>query len=380
MRKKLQIFVSSTFTDLQEERQAAVEAVLKAGHIPAGMELFRSGDESQKETITKWIKESDAYLLILGGRYGSIEPTSGKSYTHWEYDFAGEIGIPRFAVVISDESLDKKVRAQGGEVLEKENSALYQDFKKDVLNKTSQFFNDTKDIQLTIMQKLSELTLDDSLKGWISGKNLQDAFEVNTSLLKVTNENTKLKDEIARLREIIDSQEKQVKPSNLSDFDSMDFEERASNILRLLNANFIRKGTLDFLTEGQNGMESIRIPLPGRPFDSYNFRDAEGFVNKLLIVAFEDDNTNLAPLLSEIRFLIREYKHTNVIPIKFVVGIPGNHGQLQDELDIFLENAIKIEKIDDDVFFEIQVWDSNVLNKFEVDLGLNHKITNSPVE
>jgi Domain of unknown function (DUF4062) len=29
--------------------------------------------------------ESDVYLLILGGRYGSIEPKSGKRYTHIEY-------------------------------------------------------------------------------------------------------------------------------------------------------------------------------------------------------------------------------------------------------------------------------------------------------
>lgn len=47
MRKKLQVFVSSTFIDLKSERQAAVEAILKAGHIPAGMELFTAGDECQ---------------------------------------------------------------------------------------------------------------------------------------------------------------------------------------------------------------------------------------------------------------------------------------------------------------------------------------------
>lgn len=40
MKKKYQIFISSTYQDLKEERQAAVEAILKAGHIPAGMELF----------------------------------------------------------------------------------------------------------------------------------------------------------------------------------------------------------------------------------------------------------------------------------------------------------------------------------------------------
>ncbi len=42
LRKRLQVFVSSTFNDLKLERQAAVEAILTAGHIPAGMELFGS--------------------------------------------------------------------------------------------------------------------------------------------------------------------------------------------------------------------------------------------------------------------------------------------------------------------------------------------------
>jgi hypothetical protein len=45
-KRRLQVFISSTFLDLKEERQAAVEAVLRAGHIPAGMELFSAGNES----------------------------------------------------------------------------------------------------------------------------------------------------------------------------------------------------------------------------------------------------------------------------------------------------------------------------------------------
>src|SRR5438067_6382584 len=88
IRKRLQVFVSSTFSDLIRERQAAVEAILTAGHIPAGMELFTAGDESQMDVIKQWIDESDAYLLIMGGRYGSVEPKSGKSYTHIEYEYA----------------------------------------------------------------------------------------------------------------------------------------------------------------------------------------------------------------------------------------------------------------------------------------------------
>ncbi len=53
MKRKLQVFVSSTFTDLIEERQAAVSAILKAGHIPAGMELFTAADRSQMDIIKK---------------------------------------------------------------------------------------------------------------------------------------------------------------------------------------------------------------------------------------------------------------------------------------------------------------------------------------
>ena len=58
-KRKLQVFISSTFADLREERQAAVEAILTAGHIPAGMELFTAGDESQMNVIKRWIDESD---------------------------------------------------------------------------------------------------------------------------------------------------------------------------------------------------------------------------------------------------------------------------------------------------------------------------------
>jgi len=63
LKRKLQVFISSTFQDLITDRQAGVSATLKAGHIPAGMELFTSGDKSQLDTIRNWIDESDVYLL-----------------------------------------------------------------------------------------------------------------------------------------------------------------------------------------------------------------------------------------------------------------------------------------------------------------------------
>ena len=103
MKRKYQVFVCSTYEDLKQERQAAVEAILKAGHIPAGMELFTAASESQMQVIRRWIDESDIFMLILGGRYGTIEPSSGLSYVETEFNYARESGKPFFSVVLSDE-------------------------------------------------------------------------------------------------------------------------------------------------------------------------------------------------------------------------------------------------------------------------------------
>jgi Domain of unknown function (DUF4062) len=93
---------------------------LRAGHIPAGMELFSAGNQSQMTVIKQWIDESDVFLLILGGRYGSIEPESGKSYIHLEYEYALSQNKPLFAVVITEKHLEEKNMAEGSHVFEKD--------------------------------------------------------------------------------------------------------------------------------------------------------------------------------------------------------------------------------------------------------------------
>ena len=64
MKKKIQVFISSTYKDLQDERQSAVEAVLSTNNIPAGMELFKAGNNSQWETIKRWINCSSGKISI----------------------------------------------------------------------------------------------------------------------------------------------------------------------------------------------------------------------------------------------------------------------------------------------------------------------------
>ena len=87
MDKRYQIFISSTFLDLQEERQAVLKAILEIDHMPAGMELFPATDDTAWLLIRDVIDSSDYYILIVGGRYGSRDE-AGLSYTEKEYDHA----------------------------------------------------------------------------------------------------------------------------------------------------------------------------------------------------------------------------------------------------------------------------------------------------
>jgi hypothetical protein len=91
MKKKYQIFISSTFRDLVVERQEAIRSVLDMDHIPAGMEIFPAADVEQFEYIKKVIDECDYYILIIGARYGSIDDL-GVSFTEKEYDYAVTTG------------------------------------------------------------------------------------------------------------------------------------------------------------------------------------------------------------------------------------------------------------------------------------------------
>ena len=196
IRKKLQVFVSSTFSDLIKERQAAVEAILAGGHIPAGMELFTAGDESQMEVIKQWIDESDVYLLILGGRYGSIEPKSGKSYTHLEYDYALMQGKPLFACVIDEKAIDPRVKSEGRAAFEMENPQKLKDFRAEVLTKMSKFWEDSKDIKIAIAEKLSQLSKRDNLVGWVRSADQSNLPALADEIARLSKENAELRSKI----------------------------------------------------------------------------------------------------------------------------------------------------------------------------------------
>src|SRR6476646_6126177 len=196
IRKRLQVFVSSTFSDLREERQAAVEAILAAGHIPAGMELFAAGDESQMEVIKQWIDESDVYLLILGGRYGSIDTKSGKSYTQLEYEYALNKGKPLFACVIKDAALDARIKKYGKEAIDDYRKEWNQ-FRELVQSKIVEFWEDSKDIKIAIANKLGQLSRRDDLVGWVRAHKEADLPALSNEIARLSKENAELRTQLS---------------------------------------------------------------------------------------------------------------------------------------------------------------------------------------
>jgi hypothetical protein len=261
IRKRLQVFVSSTFSDLIPERQAAVEAILSAGHIPAGMELFAAGDESQMEVIKQWIDESDVYLLILGGRYGSVESKTGKSYTQLEYEYALTQGKPLFACVMTESGLDERVKSRGKSVLELENPQKLKEFREQVLTKISKFFDDSKDIKIIVVETLSHFSRREDLVGWIRASEGADM--------------PRLADEIARLsRE--NAQLRNAQQSNGSDF-------RIGGLTVSEIKAILKNNGIDFLKE-REALESSRAKLSATTVKTL---EALGLVEQNLFVSLD---------------------------------------------------------------------------------------------
>lgn len=99
MERKYQVFVSSTYADLKDERQSIINCLLMADCIPAGMEAFIATDDEQFNIIKKVIDLCDFYVLVIGDRYGTINEKTNKSYTEMEYEYALSKDIPVLAFV-----------------------------------------------------------------------------------------------------------------------------------------------------------------------------------------------------------------------------------------------------------------------------------------
>lgn len=200
IKPRYQVFISSTFTDLSEERKAVTWAVLKAKHIPAGMENFPAADDRGWATIQRAIDQSDYYVLLLAGRYGSLDDTIGMSWTEREYEYAQKQGIPVLAFLRRDSAITKD-KAESTEDSIRRLEAFKRKVKEAKLIKE---WSSEHELTGEVVQALSnQIDWDEEegrpRPGWYRGGTILDARVVN-ELARLSAKNDELRKELESLR------------------------------------------------------------------------------------------------------------------------------------------------------------------------------------
>ena len=201
MEKKYQIFISSTYTDLVEERKKVRDTILSMLHFPVGMEIFGAADEEQWEIIKDTIDSSDYYVLLVAHRYGSIienGPDAGISYTEKEYRYAKEKGIPILAFLIDDNVpvLPEK--------MEKDYPEKLKAFKQEVkTGRLVEWWKNSDDLAQKLSISLHKQMDRKKRPGWVRADSFDieqshaELLALNKQVRELEDENKKLKDELA---------------------------------------------------------------------------------------------------------------------------------------------------------------------------------------
>lgn len=160
--KRYQIFISSTYKDLIEERQKVTQAILKLYHFPIGMEMFHADNNEQWCQIKNTIDMSDYYILIVGRYCGTLIEKEGISYTEKEYDYAISRGIPVLSFIISD---DAKKESYGIETNKQQRA--YKKFVKKVMELPCEFWHTSDELAYQVTSTLSMKFRENNRNGWM---------------------------------------------------------------------------------------------------------------------------------------------------------------------------------------------------------------------
>lgn len=196
MEKKYQVFISSTYTDLIEERKKIQEILLMADCIPAGMEAFVATNDKQFNVIKKVIDLCDYYVLIVGGRYGSVNEATGLSYTEMEYDYAVGKNIPVLVFCLDS---DVNLPDEKKETTPDKQQKLLRFKEKAMKNRLASIWKNMAELSgqaaIAIMKAKTEI----DRPGWVRANVIgsYDGAELLSQINELRIENKKLSDELA---------------------------------------------------------------------------------------------------------------------------------------------------------------------------------------
>jgi len=197
--KKYQVFISSTFTDLAEERRKALNILLMADCIPAGMEAFVATDNEQFEVIKKVIDLCDYYILIIGKRYGSVNPDARISYTEMEYDYAKSKGIPVLVFAI-DESVDLPDDKQEQDEYKIESLKTFRN--KAMANRLASMWKNSDELTGAIAISIMRAKVEISRPGWQRATDY-DEVSLRREIMDLQKNNNELINDLAEAKKMV---------------------------------------------------------------------------------------------------------------------------------------------------------------------------------
>ncbi len=162
---KYQVFISSTYKDLVDERKSITKHVISLGFYPVGMEHFNLGNDSIWEHIKRLIEGSDYYVLLLGSRYGTIGGT-GLSYTQQEYEYAKKLGKPIKVLMLSQTEIEAEQRKEHKESRERQKKL--QNFRDLTLKEGVEFWSSREEFQ-EVISKIGKWIDRSPAEGWVRG-------------------------------------------------------------------------------------------------------------------------------------------------------------------------------------------------------------------
>lgn len=200
MSAKYQVFVSSTYTDLHDERDLIIKAILEMGHIPVGMEMFSAADEEQWNIIKKQIDQSDYYVVVVAHRYGSCDP-SGLSYTEKEYDYAIANGVPTLGFLFEDGVTWPREKSDVDKTLVKRIKA----FKNKIKGKPVSFWRNGEDLYGKCSIALMKAFNAYPREGWVRASQIQDTA-ASKEIVRLSAENAELRSRLVEFEKVTDEE------------------------------------------------------------------------------------------------------------------------------------------------------------------------------
>ncbi len=189
--KLYQVFISSTYHDLVEERRVVLELLPQMGCMPI---LLPSQGPQAWPSVRKRIEAADYYFLLVGSRYGSLTP-SGVSHTHQEFVHARYKKKP----MLICQHAQPSIRPEAMQETTTEGKTRFQDFCQLLSEESPLIWRDTADLARLLRSMLPAWIQKNPAEGWVRASSLTATL---TSTRSPAREDPDLDEALARVAEL----------------------------------------------------------------------------------------------------------------------------------------------------------------------------------